>query len=574
MRLFLYYIIMKVDTNKVVSPIDEYTIGIKFPFSYGVVEWVKRELDGRKWVSSKKYWIAANTRENINKLVDAGFAVHPTLLPKQEQTAVKTAENKSEAVNLPLRLLRDPFPFQNIGIKWLLDNNGRGLLADEMGLGKTMQALGWLSLNLTELPVVIVCPASLKYNWEHEIDITIPFPPEVQILSGKKPYTLERNRIFIINYDILDVWVDHLLLLRPKVLITDECHQYKNNKAKRTKAVKKLQRRCKHFIAISGTPITNRPAEFYNVLNMLHPTLFGNYWKYAQRYCGARHNGFGWDFSGATNTKELHDKINGTLMLRRKKVDVFTEMPEKTWSKIPIEIDNRKTYDLAEANFVEYLKQNLTERTMVALKEVGLSEIHINKENISQTAAEQGARMNHLVELEKLRQIAVEGKLEQAIKWIYNFLESGEKLIIFATHVFVIDKIMNTFKGKAVKIDGSIPTNKRQTIVSRFQTHDGTKIFVGNIKAAGVGLTLTASSNVLFLEYPWTPGELDQAIDRAHRIGQHENVTGHCFVARGTVEDKMLQLLDKKRQVLSTVLDGQDAPESSVLGDLLNFYRK
>ena len=178
------------------------------------------------------------------------------------------------------------------------------------------------------------------------------------------------------------------------------------------------------------------------------------------------------------------------------------------------------------------------------------------------------------LQLEKLKQIAIQGKMEQAIKWIWNFLDSGEKLVIFATHKFVIDRIMQEYKGKAVKVDGSVPTNKRQEIVRQFQEHRGTKLFVGNIQAAGVGLTLTASSNVLFLEFPWTPGELDQAIDRVHRIGQQYNVTGHCLVARNTVDDKIIDLLDKKRQVLSSVLDGQSADQGSILGELIDFYKK
>lgn len=563
---------MKPDPYKTVTPLDRFSIAIKFPFDYNTLEQVKSRLEGRKWVPSKKYWVAARTVKNIQILEEMGFSIHPELLPRKKEK-VTSVEDHPTLPSIEVNLLREPYDYQKEGIRWLEDNGGRGLLGDEMGLGKTIQALGWLSLHRDKLPVVIVCPASLKYNWLREIEITIPNPPPVEVLNGKTLYALEKNTIYIINYDILPAWVEYLILLKPQVLITDECHQYKNDKAQRTKAVKKLHRRCTHFIPISGTPITNRPIEFYNVLHMLQPTLFNNRWYYAQRYCGAKHNGYGWDFSGATNTTELHEKINGTYMLRRKKQDVLKQLPAKTWARVPVEISNRKTYDLAEADFVEYLKQDYTQKTMDALKEIGMSEIHINKENIARTAAEHGARMNQLVEIEKLKQIAVEGKLEQAMKWIWNFLDSGEKLIIFATHKFVIDRVMDEFKGKAVKIDGSIAVNKRQKIVQQFQEHKGTKIFVGNIQAAGVGITLTAASNVLFLEFPWTPGELDQAIDRAHRIGQQYNVTGYCLIARGTIDDKIISLLDKKRQVLSNVLDGKEAEQGSILGDLLDFYK-
>jgi SWI/SNF-related matrix-associated actin-dependent regulator 1 of chromatin subfamily A len=314
--------------------------------------------------------------------------------------------------------------------------------------------------------------------------------------------------------------------------------------------VKKISKRIDHFIALSGTPIVNRPIEMFNALNIIDPTVIPNFWEYTKRYCGRKHNGFGWDFSGATNTQELHKILSESIMLRRKKQDVLTELPDKTFSLVPMELDNEKEYFAAENDFIQFIK-----------------------ETKGRQAAERAEGAQVLAEIEGLKQLAVKGKLTQSINWIADFLESDEKLVVFAVHKFVIDALMEAFKGKAVKIDGSVKNEDRQTAVDKFQNDDNIRLFVGNIQAAGVGITLTKASNVAFLELPWTPGALVQAEDRVHRIGQKDAVTVHYLLAAGTIEEKIARLIDSKRKILDRVLDGRRTEEESLLGELINEYK-
>jgi SWI/SNF-related matrix-associated actin-dependent regulator 1 of chromatin subfamily A len=195
--------------------------------------------------------------------------------------------------------------------------------------------------------------------------------------------------------------------------------------------------------------------------------------------------------------------------------------------------------------------------------------MQFDENKLKQLQDDKENRINILTQIEILKQLAVQGILLQAISWIEDFLETGEKLIVFATHKFVIDSLMETFPNISVKIDGSVPTNKRQQIVDKFQKDKKIKLFIGNIKAAGIGITLTAASSVAFLELPWTPGELVQAIDRTHRIGQKKLVNVYFLIAANTVLQKIAKLLDKKRKVLNSILDGGISDNKSLFAELI-----
>ena len=332
-------------------------------------------------------------------------------------------------------------------------------------------------------------------------------------------------------------------------VLVHNCHYYMNNSAQRTKAIKMLGKNIPHILALSGTPIVNRPIEAFNAINLINPDLFPNQWEYAHYFCGAKHNGFGWDFNGATHTKELHQRLVETIMIRRLKKDVLTELPDKVKSFVPVELSNNKEYRKAETNFIDYIRS--TKGNLAAMKA-----------SYAQT----------LASIEGLKQLAAKGKMSQAIDWIRNFLDVDGKLVVFATHKFVIDILMTEFGEIAVKIDGSVSANERQKAVDDFQNKDKVRLFVGNIQAAGVGITLTASSNVVFLELPWTPAALVQAEDRIHRIGQKDTANIYFLLATGTIEEKIAALLDKKSKVLNSVLDGKDTDQDSLLSELINQY--
>ncbi len=447
-------------------------------------------------------------------------------------------------------LKRPLYKFQLEDVLWLEQKDGRALNASEMGLGKTAQALAWLQLHPEKRPAVVVVPASLKLNWAKEARMWLQ-NPGVQVLHGSKPNTPITGDIIIINYDILNGWFGALQKIKARVLIADEVHFIKNSKAQRTKAVLALGKGVPHIIGLSGTPIVNRPVEAINAIKLVDTTVIGSPWKFKQRYCGAYHNGWGWDFSGATNTEELHEKLVNTIMIRRKKADVLTDLPDKIRSFLPMELDNTREYDKAENDFVEWVR--------------GIK---------GDKAAERVSNAEQLAKIEALKQLAVKGKLKQAISWIRDFIDTDGKLVVFAVHKFVIDALMKEFGDLAVKVDGSVTGQARQDAVDRFQEDDSCRLFIGNVKAAGVGLTLTAASNVAFLELPWAPGDVSQAEDRCHRIGQKDSVSIYYLLAAGSIEEQIAKLLDKKRKILDKVLDGEETDAGSLLGELMDSYSK
>ena len=533
--------LQQVRQMNVVKKLDNETMEIRFKFDSELLQLVK-SLPGRRFHPDKKYWTASITVDSIKKLEDAGFIIDTEL-----EELLHQAEEMEKGIEVP-GLKKQLFPFQKVGVAFIEKRNGRALIADEMGLGKTIQAAAWLQLHPEKRPAIILCPASLKLNWAKEIRETLSTKDKVQILQGTKPYPITGS-IIIINYDILNSWVETLRAIHPQVLIIDEMHYVKNSSAIRTKATKKLAKGVPHIIALTGTPIVNRPVEGFNIFQILDRNLFPNFWTYAHRYCGARHNGFGWDFSGATNKEELNQILTSTIMIRRRKADVLKDLPEKLYSFVPMELANETEYRIAEEEFIEYLQD-------VKGKE----------------AAEKAKKAEHLVKIEALKQLAVKGKMKQAINWIKDFIEDGSKLVVFAVHKEVIDQLMKEFKEIAVKIDGSTPIPERHKAVEAFQSSPNIKLFIGNIQAAGVGLTLTAASAVAFLELPWTPGELQQAEDRCHRIGQKNAVNIYYLLAENSVEYKLAKLLDKKKEVLSAVIDGKVVDEKSLITELIESY--
>jgi SWI/SNF-related matrix-associated actin-dependent regulator 1 of chromatin subfamily A len=519
---------------------------IKITFAFNAEDLAKvRTLPNRKYNPNEKFWTTPATPEIVEKLKEWNYILSPELLQLIPPTIVKSV-SEYKKLNIP-GLQKELFPFQHQGVAFLESKRGRALIADEMGLGKTVQALAYLQLHPEQRPVLIIVPASLKLNWKREAE-TWMSAPNVEILSGSTPYSIS-GQIVIINYDIFHYWVDKLRKYPFTTMILDEVHYIKNSQAGRTKAVKKMGKSIAHIMALSGTPIVNRPIEAFNALQLINPTIIPDFWKYTQRYCGAKHNGFGWDFSGATNTQELHEILTGSVMIRRLKKDVLKELPDKIYTYIPIPLTNETVYRAAESDFIKYLKSTK-----------------------GQEAADRASLAVSFTKGEALRQLAGEGKLEAAINWIEDFLEEDGKLVVFAIHRFVIDALMNKFYNKAVKVDGSVSLTERQRAVDRFQTDPDCRLFVGNVKAAGVGLTLTAASSVAFLELPWTPGDLSQAQDRCHRIGQKSAVNIYYLLVPDSVEERIALILDIKQEILSSVLDGRPAEMDTLLTELIKQY--
>lgn len=504
---------------------------VKFPYNPAHVERIKT-VPGRKWDGAAKAWTVPIVQ--YEKLLE----LFPWAVSDESVTGVQAA--RQERVELSTQtsadfdvpgLLGQPFPYQRAGVKFLEMANGRAIVGDEMGLGKTLQSLAYLQLHPELRPALVVCPASLKLNWEREVGKWMSSANRTAILSGTRPKALPDADILICNYDILYAWQPLLSAAGLKAIICDEAHNLKEASARRTKAAKLLIKQSPHTMLLTGTPVLNRPKELWPLLNMVAPDAWPDFFGFARRYCNARQEeirvrGGGtrlvWNFDGASNLAELHGAVQ-PFMVRRLKADVLKELPAKRRVVVPLE--------MSDADKRQY--SSVLAETQDAIR---------------------ADESNALAQLEALKQAAVTAKLPGAIEWIREFVES-EKLIVFAIHKFVVDALIEAFPG-AVKVDGSTSQNARQAAVDKFQTDDNCRLFVGNIQAAGVGLTLTAASNVAFLEYPWTPALIMQAEDRAHRIGQTNSVTAWNLLADGTIDNDIFDTLESKRVVVDIVTDG------------------
>lgn len=421
--------------------------------------------------------------------------------------------------------------------------NGRCLVSHEMGLGKTLTSLSW-GIENKKFPIIVVCPASLKWNWKREVKHH--FGMKVRVLKGQTPdMNLPKRDITIINYDILQYWLQYIQDINPKLLIIDECHMIGSRTTKRTKSVKYIARGVPHVLALSGTPLVNRPAELWNTLNIIKPRLFPTFFHYALEYCGAKRNRWGWEYKGATNIAKLHQILLDNVMDRCKKSDTDLDLPEKMRIVMPFEIES-KEYDFALNNFKGWLQKNRPDK------------------------ADASWRAKQVTQLGYLKQLAAKAKLPIVIDWVDDFLqESSGKLILFGIHKEILKVLKDRYKNICVSIDGETAPDDRQIACDRFQNADGVRLFIGQIKAAGVGLNLTAAETVGFVELGWTPGEHTQGEDRCHRIGTRNAVSCYYFVAKDTIEEKLLKIIQEKQQNITRILDGRNVEEGLDLWDQL-----
>jgi SWI/SNF-related matrix-associated actin-dependent regulator 1 of chromatin subfamily A len=459
------------------------------------------------------------------------------------------------------------FPHQREGIRFIQKRKGRALIAHDMGLGKSATALGWLKHHPELRPVVVICPLSVRQAWQNEITTWLSETAFLPVGSLADGTTYADQPFVVIHYNILagdstvdghthriiigeKSWLTWLRNLRPRCVIIDESHLVRNTSALYTKATKAVCRGVKHVIALTGTPIVNRPVEAYNILSLLDPKGIPDWPTYTRRYCMGKSNGFGPNYNGAHHLDELNALITGPngVMLRRTKSEVMKDLPPKLRQFVPLELDNRAEYLSAERDFVAHLKRE------------GQDE-----------AAARAKNALAITRINGLRQLAAKGKLAQALSWIEDVLEDN-KLVVFAVHHVVLDAVMAKFWKIAVRLDGSTPPEDRGRIIEKFQTDPDCKLFAAQIQSGGVGITLTAASHLAVLEFPWEPASLAQAEDRCHRIGQTKTVNIYYLVAAGTLDEHMARLLAQKQTVLDALIDGVPDTSPSIMSELIATY--
>jgi SWI/SNF-related matrix-associated actin-dependent regulator 1 of chromatin subfamily A len=423
-------------------------------------------------------------------------------------------------------------PFQRAGVRYVLDAR-RAFLADEQGLGKTVEALAALEED-DAYPAVVICPASLKLNWQREAARWLP-QRQVTVLSGTGVAPDDGADITILNYEIVAAHADRLAIRGLKALVLDESHYVKNPRAKRTAATRKLANALPPEalrLALTGTPVMNHPEELIAQLRILGRLEdFGSGAKFARR------------FQGAGAEERIHWHLRRRCFVRRLKSEVLPQLPAKRQVVVPVALDNEREYRQAEADVIEWLREQPLE----------LSELE------ARVAAT--LRAERLAQLNVLRRLAARGKLGAAMAWIDDFQESEEPLVVFSGSREVQEHLLKRFP-EALHIVGDDSIQQREAAVHAFQERGG--LIICATRVAGQGITLTKASNVAFLDLEWTPAMHDQAEDRLHRIGQEESVTAWYLLAAQTIDETMIELISRKRGIVGAVTDGR-ADDSEAL---------
>lgn len=508
---------------------------------------------------------------------------------------IANSNAQDSAVVLPVPADHEYRPFQRAGIAEATHRN-HVLIADEMGLGKTVQALGVINCDDTVHTVLILCPSSLKIMWARMLQEWLVRPVYVAVGSTRKPGTVatfgEKRRpgnvvfTLILNYDVVPWWRDYLDEIKWDVLICDEAHYLKSPNSRRTQSVvggaqdkkyngrisyeqnMKDQKRtgipARRRIMLTGTPILNRPIELWPLLHYLDPATWPRFWNFVTRYCGAYRDQFGWVFNGASNLEELNDKLRATVMIRRMKRDVLTELPPKERMLIPI-AQNGAGAKIAEehAKLQEYTADIIR---LQIIREAARQ----NRANDEATykAAVKALQDGYRIAFEhiaKARHDLALMKVPHVIQHVSDLLDGGaEKVVVFAHHNDVMDQITEGLQRyNPVHIDGRTPTASRQAVADTFQRDASVRVFVGGIYSAGEGLTLTAASTVVFAELDWTPARLSQAEDRCHRIGQRDSVLVQHLLFDGSLDARMAKKLIAKQAIIDkaiNLVDVEDEP--------------
>lgn len=499
---------------------------------------------------------AAQLAEHADPAVRADLLAH-----KANLDAATTGSRATDAeIDVPAPAGLSYMPFQRAGIAYAMSRPAT-LFGDEMGLGKTIEALGVINSDPSIRKILIVVPASLKINWKREAEKWLVRDYSIAIVNGKDAPRLPDADILIINYDIIKrfraVHETHFDLL-----IVDEVHYLKNRNAQRTKFVfgywdKKARVevpgiQASRKLYLTGTPIVNRPAELFGILHSLDGQRWRSWNYYAKRFCNAHYNGYGYDYSGAKNLDELQGLLRQTIMVRRLKKDVLKELPAKI--RQIIELPDNGAHTAVKAEEKAWAKhEELLEDLRAAVELAKASDDPADYKQ-AVAALREGLQVA-FTEISAQRHATAVAKVPYVVKHLEDVLESGKKAVVFAHHHDVVDALADAFGDKAVVLTGRTSQAKRQVAVDRFQNDENVQLFIGSIKAAGVGLTLTAASHVVFAELDWVPGNVTQAEDRCHRIGQTESVLIQHLVLEGSLDARMAEILVEKQRVIDEALD-------------------
>ena len=522
-------------------------------------KWVELDNYFAKKFAEEKYLIEVPKEIFIEKLLvekEKSYHVWGKFFEKDKlsefwipkSALIKTHNVQSVSIDYSKYSHRPPLDHQKIAIEKLAGSK-RFILADDMGLGKTTSTI-IAALETGAKKILIVCPASLKINWQREIANYSDRP--VFIAEGKKFST--EDDFVIVNYDILKNFhdsdakkKDESLLLQSgfDLVILDEAHMISNVQAQRTKIINSFAKKVDRVWLLTGTPMTSRPMNYYNLLNLIESPVAQNWKAYAIRYCQGFQFTAGkrkvWNVTGASNLEELRDRTSKQI-LRRLKEDVL-DLPDKIITPVYLRLKSKEYEDLM-GEYFDWYDKNPDESSSLTVQ---------------------------FSKLMKVRKVIANEKTKQTIEFAENIIDQGKKVIIFTNFTDTLQTIYQHFGKQAVYLDGSCSNAIRQQAVDQFQNDDKVKVFVGNLKAAGVGLTLTSAEAVIMNDLSFVPAEHAQAEDRAYRYGQKSNVLVYYPLFENTIEGAIYDILNRKKEIIRTVMgDGIVENTGDIVEEILN----
>ena len=520
-------------------------------------KWVDLDEYFSKKISDEKLFTKIATQVYVEKLLiekDTSYHIwgkffdsqelHDFWLPKV--ALIKNNKVENVVIDYEKYSHRPPLDHQKEAIQKLVENK-KFILADDMGLGKTTSTI-ISALETGAKKVLIICPASLKINWQREIENYSD--RTTSIIEGKK---WDDADFVIINYDIIKNFHDDkkksestIVKSNFDLVIVDEAHYVQNSQAQRTKLINDIGRKVERVWLLTGTPITSRPINYFNLLNLIDSPVAQNWMAYVKRYC----NGFQfqagrrkiWNVSGASNLEELRDRTS-PLVLRRLKENVL-DLPEKIITPVYLRLKSKEYEELMGEYYDWYDK-----------------------------SGESDSLTLQFTKLTKVRQVIAEEKTKATIELCENIIEQGKKVIVFTNFTKSLEIILQHFGKNAVRLDGQMSQKERQLSVDRFQNEEDVKIFVGNIKAAGVGITLTAAEAVVMNDLSFLPSDHSQAEDRSYRYGQKNNVLVYYPIFDNTVEGIIYDILKKKKNIFETIM-GDNANSMDSVEEIMNLINE
>jgi SWI/SNF-related matrix-associated actin-dependent regulator 1 of chromatin subfamily A len=600
--------------SEYVATYEDSVVRLRYPYNLdlnGELSFVQ----GARFNRDERAWDVVLTVDACTKLMPLFAKYQFTYSPEVTQAIAQAYGIEQQAIKdssaidavlpeeLTARLGVELYPFQRAGAKFAMERK-RVIIADQPGLGKTLEAIAAVE-GLNAYRVLCIVPNSMRLTWIAEWRRACPHRKVVTMYGKRKaplPVTVNgkveniqvnthAGDVIIINYDQVKRFKNNLKRMHFQAVILDESHYIKSDKTLRTQAVLEVVQDIEYRFLLTGTPVLNAPwelptqlqaagriADFGGITRFKRDWLQGRLVTMLDRRTGKERKYMEYgtpdtDDNYYEHLNQLNERLR-PFMIRRYKKDVFTELPDKTRAVVQTEISNERDYRLAEQDLIAWVKQMVADTFELDIMQLLALDVDEQRHllEIHQSEAATRALKNYaLRRIQALRQLAVEGKLEESIAWIKSFLESGEKLVIYAIHRKVQAALYAAFPDAAVlRGDDSILVRKQNEL--RFQNDPNCKLIIASVSAAAEGITLTAASDLAILEMPWTPGKCTQVEDRIHRIGQTRGSTIHYLLAGNTIDQWLAAKVEAKRKIVDSVTEGADAErvfEGSILDEMM-----